>query len=307
MIRDLSRKQGKDINFIIEGHDIELDRTIIDQIGEPIVHLLRNAVDHGIEEPEERKKSGKKEQGTIKLIAEREKGFAIIEVEDDGVGLDVKTIKESAIKKGLIKDGTSLTNEQIIDFIFDPRFSMTKEVTAISGRGVGLDVVKTKVEALGGSVKVDSKPGTGTKFRLEMPLTLAIIQAMLMNVGKEIYTVPLQSIVRTVRLKEENIKSVMGNEVAVLPDMNVPIIRLHDMFNIPRENKEKEEEKESLIVIVRKGDALAGLAVDSIVSEQDVIIKPLRTKIMKETKGFAGFTILGTGKAVLILDVNSLV
>jgi len=302
MVRDLAKKENKDINFIVEGHDIELDRTIIDQIGEPIVHLLRNAVDHGIESKEERKNSGKK-QGTIKLTAEREKGFAIIELEDDGAGLDLKKIKDTAINKGLVKTGTALTDEQIINLLFDPKFSMAKRVTAVSGRGVGLDVVKTKVEALGGSVKVDSKPGKGTKFRLELPLTLAIIQAMLMNVGKEIYAVPLQSIVRTVRIKEENIKGVMGNEVAVLQDMNVPIIRLHDMFDVARE----KEVKEDLLVIVRNGKTLAGLAVDSIMSEQDIITKPLRTKIMKETKGFAGFTILGTGKVVLILDVAGLV
>jgi len=303
MVRDLSKQESKEINFIVEGHDIELDRTIIDQIGEPIVHLLRNAVDHGIESKEERKNSGKKQQGTIKLTAEREKGFAIIELEDDGAGLDLKKIKNVAVNKGLIKAGIQLNDEQIINLLFDPKFSMTKKVTAVSGRGVGLDVVKTKVEALGGSVKVDSKPGKGTKFRLELPLTLAILQAMLMNVGREIYAVPLQSIVRTVRIKDENIKGVMGNEVAVLQDMNVPIIRLHDMFDVVRDR----EEKEDLLVIVRKGKALAGLAVDSIMSEQDIIIKPLRTRIMKETKGFAGFTILGTGKVVLILDVAGLV
>jgi len=276
MVRDLAKQENKEINFIVEGHDIELDRTIIDQIGEPIVHLLRNAIDHGIESKEERKKSGKKQQSTIKLTAEREKGFAIIELEDDGAGLDLKKIKDTAINKGLIKDDVQLNDEQIINLLFDPKFSMANKVTAVSGRGVGLDVVKTKVEALGGSVKVDSKPGKGTKFRLELPLTLAIIQAMLMNVGNEIYAVPLQSIVRTVRIKDENVKGVMGNEVAVLQDMNVPIIRLHDMFDVPRE----KELKEDLLVIVRKGKALAGLAVDSILNEQDIIIKPLRTKIM---------------------------
>jgi len=305
MVRDLAKTENKEINFIIEGHDIELDRTLIDQIGEPIVHLLRNAIDHGIELPSVRIKRKKPKVGTIKLIARREKGYAIIEIEDDGNGIDNNKLREVAIRRGLIsaEEAAKLSDEALKKFLFDSRFSTAERITKVSGRGVGLDVVKTNVESLGGNIKTDYTFGKGMKITLELPLTLAIIQAMLMNVGKEIYAVPLQSIVRTVKVKEENIKGVMGNEVAVLQDMNVPIIRLHDMFNVPRE----KEIKEDLLVIIRKGKALAGLAVDSIMSEQDIIIKPLRTRIMKETKGFAGFTILGTGKVVLILDVAGLV
>jgi len=304
MVRDLAVAEKKEIDFVMEGTDIELDRTIIDQIGEPLVHLLRNAVDHGIELPSVRLENKKPKQGKITLTARRERGYAIIEVKDDGKGLDPNKIREVAVKKGLYskEEAAALNEEQVKMILFDPRFSMAEKVTKVSGRGVGMDVVKRNIEALGGNIKIDSQPGKGMKVTLELPLTLAIIKALLIQVGPETYALPLTNVMRSIRVPKENIKGMFGNEVVVLPTEEIPLIRLHKRFNIPEEKKQEG----ALVVIVRKGDALAGLAVDSVVSEQEIIIKPMN-QLIKKRKEFAGFTILGTGRVVLILDVNNLV
>lgn len=303
MVRDLSKEEGKDVDLVMEGSDIELDRSIIDKIGEPLVHLLRNSVDHGIELPEERKVLKKPMVGIVKLSARREKGYAIIEVEDDGRGLDLNEIKEIAIRKGLVaaEDAAELKDEEIISQLFKPGFSINKKVTKSSGRGVGLDVVKSHVEGLGGTVRVESELGKRTKFTLELPLTLAIIKALMIKVGVETYAIPLTNVVRTIKVSDKYIKSIEDNEVIIIGKENIPLVRLHDLFGAPR-----GAEEGVLVVIVKKGDAFAALAVDSLVDEQDIIIKPLST-ILKESKGFAGATILGTGKVALILDIGTLI
>lgn len=302
MVRDLARKEGKDINFVVEGLELELDRTVIDEIGEPLVHLLRNAVDHGIESVDGRKEEGKKEQATIKLSARREKNAAVIEVEDDGGGMSIEEIKKKAIEKEIAteKEIASLPSKKIMQFIFDPKFSTANKVTEVSGRGVGLDVVKNKIEALNGAVNIETVEGHGTKFTLELPLTMAIIQCFLVDVDKEKYAIPLSNVVRSVKVEANKIKSIEGNETFILDAEDIPLIRLNKMFDLPDVSKESYT-----TVIVEKSGDQAGLVVDRIAGKQELIIKPL-DKSLKESQGFSGCTILGDGSVALILDLNSL-
>lgn len=296
MVRDLAQKAKKKINFVIEGSDIELDRTIIDQIGEPLVHLLRNAVDHGIEK-----------KGTIKLAAIRERGYASVSVQDDGRGLDLKRIKEAAVRRGIITalKAKDLSQEEITELIYHPHLSVSKTVTRVSGRGVGLNVVRTKVETLGGKVLLASEPNKGCKFTMEFPLTLAIISALLAKVEDEVYAIPLSDVERLVRVEKDQIKSFLDQEVAVVERKDIPLLRLTKLFNIEA-HEGLAPKRSEMAVLVKKGQALAGLVVDSIISEQEIIVKPLG-KFLRVTKGFAGVTILGDGRAVLILDITSLI
>lgn len=302
MIRDIATKQKEQVNLVVEGGDIELDRTVIDKLGEPLVHLLRNAVDHGIESPEERKAQKKSTIGTVRLVARREKEYAVIEVEDDGRGVSDEEIKKVAMEKGIItrEEAARLSHDDTMTLMCDNRFSTTKKVTEYSGRGVGLNVVKTMVDSLGGTLKIDSKPGKGTKVTMKLPLTLAIIKALLTKVGDDIYAIPVTNVVRSIRLRPQNIKKMLDHEVAVLPKQNVPLLRLYDLFNIPH-----EKEEGVLMVMVNTGSEFIGLGVDELVDEQDIIIKPL-DKLVKRNKAFAGFTILGDGRAVLIVDVANI-
>jgi len=301
MIRDLAKQENKQVNLIMEGNEIKLDRALLDEIGEPLIHLLRNAVDHGIESPTERKEAGKKTEGTIRLTAKREKGYAIIEVEDDGRGLDLEKIKKSAVKQGLIfKEGGG--KEQIMDLLFKG-FSTTKKVTNVSGRGVGLNVVKNKVDNLGGEIKVESNPGKRSKFMIKLPLTLAIIKALFVGVGDQQYAVPISFIERLVSVKEKDVKGVLNYETIVLDEEDIPLIRLNNLFNI-ESNAESSDNQP--IVVVKKEEEKFGLGVDSLLDEQDIVVKPLN-KAVRENKYFAGSTIIGSGQAILILDVANLV
>jgi len=302
MIRDLARKEQKQVNLVVEGGEIELDRKIVDKLGEPLVHLLRNAVDHGIEVPNERKKLGKPATGTIRLVARRERDFAVVEVEDDGGGIGEEKIKRVAVEKGIIsrKEAAGLGYEETMALLFDSRFSAAERVTEVSGRGVGLDVVKRTVESLGGTVQVATQPGKGMKVTLKFPLTLAIISALLTRVGEEVYAVPLTSVVRSVRVRAEDVRRVVGREVVVLSEGNVPLLRLRDFFSFPH-----EKEKGVLMVLVNRGDEFLGLGVDALLDKQDIIVKPL-DRLVRQSRVFAGFTILGDGRPALILDVNSL-
>ena len=300
MIRDLAKQENKQVNLIMEGNEIKLDRALLDEIGEPLIHLLRNAVDHGIESSTERKEAGKKTEGTIRLTAKREKGYAIIEVEDDGGGLDLEKIKKSAVKQGLIsKEGGG--KEQIMDLLFKG-FSTTKKVTNVSGRGVGLNVVKNKVDNLGGEIKVESNPGKGSKFMIKLPLTLAIIKALFVGVGDQQYAVPISSIERLVSVKEKDVKGVLNYETIVLDEEDIPLIRLNDLFNI----ESNAGSDNQLIVVVKKKEEKFGLGVDSLIDGQDIVVKPLN-KAVKENRYFAGSTIIGSGQVILILDVANLV
>jgi len=298
MIRDLAKLQKKEVSLKIQGGDIELDRSVVDEIGESLVHLLRNAVDHGIETPQERNKSDRPPQGTIKLTATRTKDFAVIEVFDDGAGLDIEEIKESALKRGILSP--EATKEEVIDSVFSG-VSTTKEVTEISGRGFGLNIVKEKIESLGGSIQVESEIGKGTKFVIQIPLTLAIIKTLFVEVGGRTYAIPLANIERLVSVSKEDIKGMLNYEAIVLNEENIPITRLNVLFGTPSLAFERQR-----IVIVRKEKEELGLAVDALMTTQEIVLKPLN-RLTRENKYFAGFTIIGSGEVVLILDIANLI
>ncbi|WP_245747794.1 chemotaxis protein CheA [Methanolobus profundi] len=306
MVRDLAKSEGKQINLIIEGKEIELDRTVLDEIGDPLVHLLRNAVDHGIEPEEERQNIGKPIAGLVRLAASRQRNSVLIEVEDDGKGMDPAHLRDVAVKKGLLtrEEVDKLSDADALNLIFMPGFSGAKTVTDISGRGVGMDAVKTKIEALGGSVKITSVPGQGSIMRLQLPLTVAIIQSLMVTVSDETYAIPLGNVIRDVGIKASDIKTIEGKEVIMLRGEVLPLLRLHDVLNCPTEPEEKEN---LIVVVVEKMGNNIGFVVDDLLGQQEVIIKTLDNKILKNMKGFAGATILGDGSVALILDIATLI
>lgn len=299
MIRDLSLELDKEINFIVEGQDTELDRTVIDEIGEPLIHLLRNAADHGIESREKRIESGKSEVGTIKLLAYQEGTKAVIEVKDDGAGIDVEKVRAKAEKNGISTEGMS--ESDIKNLIFAQGFSTNEVVTDISGRGVGMDVVKTKIASLGGTVDVYSEMGKGSSFIIKLPLTLQIIQALLVKVGEESFAISLGFIDRVIDFNQAEIKSTNGKEVIVYRGNVIPIIRLNEKLGIDCDNSGK-----SFIIIVKVGDRVVGLLVNSLLGQQEIVIKHLG-KTLENMKEYVGATILGDGLVTLILDIAALI
>lgn len=305
MIRDLAKELGKEINLVIEGEETELDRTVIDEIGDPLVHLLRNAVDHAISTPEEREKTGKPRAGTVKLIAYPEGNQVVIRVDDDGKGINPDTILKKAIEKGLVteKEAEKLEAQDIIMLIFKPGFSTAEKVTDVSGRGVGMDVVRTRIESLGGNISVQSKVGEGSSFIIRLPLTLAIIQALLIGLGKEIYAIPLSSIEETISLSPDEIKTIQDKEVILLRGSVLPVIRLGE--TLEADYLQGEDEQSLYVVVVKTGQRRAGIMVDSLIGQQEIVIKSLG-KLLNGFKQFAGATILGDGRVALILDVASL-
>ena len=305
MIRDLSKKLDKKMELYMTGEDTELDRTVVDQIGVPLQHLLRNSADHGLESAELRKKRGKPESGSIHLNAFQEGNNVIIEVSDDGNGIDTESVKSKAIERGLItpEQGAALSQKEIIDFLFMPSFSMAKQISDVSGRGVGLDVVKSNIEALGGDVEVKSILGEGSKFTVRLPLTLAIIQALMVEVRNEKYAISLGSIETIEEIMADEIKFVQAKEVIHIRGMVIPLIRLDQLLDCEPD----DEERESLtVIIVRKGDKFAGLIVDELNGQQEIVIKSLGKYINNSTKIISGATVLGDGEVALILDVNTL-
>jgi len=303
MVRDLSRKLNKNVDFEIEGQDTELDRTILDEISDPLVHLVRNAVDHGIENPLEREKAGKSETGHIKLSARREKNNVIIEIEDDGKGLDVEVLKKKALEKGLLSplDIENLSEDEVRMLIFVPGFSTKENVTEISGRGVGMDAVKIAVEKLGGKVRIYSKKGEYTKIRINLPPTVAIIKSLLVEVGPETYAIPISNVVKALSVDNNDYKLVKGTPLLYINDKLVPILELKETFNVECEKSDKQ-----IAIIVEKENEEVGLIVDSIIDQQEIVIKPL-TNIFSSLKGFIGVTILGDGRVIPILDVSMLI
>ncbi|AIY89720.1 Signal transduction histidine kinase CheA [Geoglobus acetivorans] len=303
MVRDLAKKLGKKVELIMEGLDTELDRTVLDQINDPLIHIVRNCVDHGIEYPDERKASGKSEVGKIRLSAWRDKNYIIIEIEDDGKGLDTEKIKKKAIEKGLISpdEAERMNEDDIKMLIFMPGFSTKEKASEISGRGVGMDVVKTTVEKLGGSVKLFSEKGKGTKIRIQLPPTVAIIKSLLIRVGNETYAIPISNVVEAIYVTSDSVKNIHGSEFLLVRGKLVPVFRLRDLFKINGSKSEKE-----VGIIVEKENEKYVLIADAITDQQEIVIKPLYGHLAK-IKGFNGVTILGDGKVVPILDVSTLI
>ncbi len=304
LVRDLSRELGKKINLIIEGEDTELDKSIIEEIGDPLVHMIRNAVDHGIESPQERKEKGKPEEGTIWLRAYNEGNMIVIEIKDDGKGMDAEILKKKAIEKGIItpQEAENLSEKEAFMLIFKPGFSTAAKITNVSGRGVGMDVVKTNIEKLNGIIEVDSVPGKGSTFKLKIPLTLAIIQALLVASQEDLFAVPLSNVIETVRIVEEDIYTIEGKSVLKLRDEVLPLVNMADIFEI---EKILEPEKYLYVVILGLGATKIGLIVDRFIGQEEIVIKSLG-EFLKGLSGIAGATIRGDGRVTLILDVASL-
>lgn len=305
MIRDLSKKLDKKMELYMTGEDTELDRTVIDEIGDPLMHLLRNSADHGLESSEDRRKAGKPEVGSIFLDAYQDGNNVVIEVRDDGAGINVEKVKQKAIEKGTItrEQAETMTDKDVIDLLFRPSFSTAEKITDVSGRGVGLDVVKTRIEALGGDIEARTKFGEGSNFIIRLPLTLAIIQALMVEIGPEKYAIPLGSIQTIEDVPVSDIKYVQTKEVINLRGTVIPIIRLADILDV---EQTKESPENLTVVIVSKGDKLAGLVIDNLIGQQEIVIKSLG-KYINNNKMIGGATILGDGEVALILDVNTLV
>ena len=305
MIRDLSKKLNKKMELYISGEDTELDRTVIDEIGDPLMHLLRNAADHGLESDEERTALGKPETGSIILNAFQEGNNVVIEIKDDGKGINAQKIKEKAISKGTItaEQGEAMTDKEIIDLLFRPSFSTAEKISDVSGRGVGLDVVKTKIESLGGDVEVRTTVGQGSNFIIRLPLTLAIIQSLMVELGNEKYAIPLGSIQTIEDVPVSDVKYVQTKEVINLRGNVIPLIRLNEVLDV---ESSKAKDENLTVVIVTKGDKLAGFVVDNLIGQQEIVIKSIG-KYIKNSKMISGATILGDGEVALILDVNTLV
>jgi len=304
MVHDLCQKLDKKIELKTTGEQTELDKTVMEKIGDPLVHLVRNSIDHGIEMPEERLAANKPESGTIELNAFHKGGNIIIEIKDDGAGFNKDRIKEKAIERGLIASDEHLSDDKIYDLIFQPGFSTAEQLSDISGRGVGMDVVKRNIRELGGSIDVTSEEGNGTTFTIRLPLTLAILDGQLVCVGDEIYITPLVSIVESLQIKEEFVNNIAGQtELYKVREDYIPIVRMHDMFGIDVERKGLEG---GLLVVVEGDGKKAGLLVDELLGQQQVVIKSLETNY-KRVDGVSGATILGDGTVALILDVDGLI
>ncbi|MBR5116272.1 MAG: chemotaxis protein CheA, partial [Lachnospiraceae bacterium] len=305
MIRDLNRSLGKPMELTMTGEDTEMDRTVVDEIGDPLMHLLRNSADHGIEPPEERVAAGKPETGQIFLHAYQDGNNVVIEVGDDGRGIDAEAVKQRAIERGVItpEQGEAMSEKAIIGLLFNAGFSTAKVVSEISGRGVGLDVVKSKVESLNGEVDVRTKLGEGSTWIIRLPVTMAIIQALMVKVGGETYAIPLDSIQIIEDVAPNEIKLVQNKEVINLRGSVTPLIRLSESLDV---QSNQPENSNMVVVIVRKGDQQAGLVIDEMLGQLEIVIKPLG-KYTSKCKFISGATILGDGEIALILDTNALV
>lgn len=306
VVRDLSHNRGKKVNLVIEGEETELDKKIIDQIGDPLMHMVRNSIDHGIETPEERKQAGKPVEGLLHLNAYHVGNNIVISVKDDGKGLDAEKLKAKAVEKGLLsqEDAAALPTRDSLNLIFRAGFSTAAQVTDISGRGVGMDVVRRSIEQLGGAIEIETEIGNGTTFSIKLPLTLAIIQALLVEAGNEMYAIPISHISETIRISKKDIHSVKGQgEVIRLRNTVVPLLNMKRVMNI--QTDENEEDK-LYVAVLKHGDTFAGLIVDRMVNEEEIVIKSLGGDIT-HAPYIAGAAILGNGRVILILDAVSLI
>ena len=304
MVRDLAKNRGKEVDFTMEGRDIELDRTILDEISDPLMHLLRNAVDHGIDEPEEREARGKPRRGSIRLAARRDRNYVSIEVSDDGQGVDLEKIFNAALEAGLAapEERASFGEEDALRLLVTPGFSTAREISGVSGRGVGLDVVKNKVESLGGMLIMQTVKGEGTTFAMKLPLTLAIIQALLVKVQSEIYAIPLGMVAETAVISSHDVKFVSNQEVIFLRDETLPLVRLSRCLGLAETNGKGAFP----VVVVEVAPRSVAIAVDELLGQQEIVITSL-DKFLKGIRGFGGATILGTGEVALILDIPTLI
>jgi two-component system chemotaxis sensor kinase CheA len=301
VVRDLQKDLGKKVNLLLEGEDTELDKTVVDDLMDPIMHCVRNSVDHGIESPEKRKEAGKDETGTVLLKAANEGNSIVIDVVDDGGGINVEKVKAKAIDKGLIHPSKVLSDQEAAQLIFMPGFSTAEKITNVSGRGVGLDVVKTMIEKLNGTIQVTSEHGKGSKFSIRLPLTLAIIQGLLVRVGREVYSIPIASVIESVRVKKSEINTIDNHEVLNVRNEVISVLRLSRLFNI----RTNEDGDYCFVVIVGSQDKKIGVMVDNLIGEEDVVIKPLRDQFT-QSPGISGASILGDGSVSLIIDVTQL-
>ena len=304
MVRDVSKELGKEINLTIEGEETELDRTVIDEIGDPIMHLLRNSLDHGVESPDAREAKGKPRVGEVGLIARHEGNNVVIMITDDGAGIDANKIRRKAVEKGMITqdEADRLDDTDAVRLIFLPGFSMAEQITDISGRGVGMDVVRSKIEALSGHVDVETHIDEGSIFKIKLPLTLAIIQAMLVRVQEEMYAIPLTSIDSTVNIEPTDIQTIQNKEVIVLRGEIIPIVRMEEALQVPH----VKDSEELFVVVVHAGEAKAGIVVDNLIGQQEIVIKTLGN-LFAGLKLFGGATVLGDGRVALILDVATMI
>jgi two-component system chemotaxis sensor kinase CheA len=302
-VRDLSRKTGKEVDFVVSGKEIELDRLVLDEINDAVLHLLRNAVDHGIEKPEDRKKAGKEDKGKVILSAMREGNHVVVSVEDDGRGMDIEELKSIAVERRFITsyEASRMSDTDVYELLSEPGLSTAKEITDISGRGVGFDVVESKVKSLGGSVRITSEKGRGTNVELRLPLTTAIIKALLVGVESEIYAIPLDSVREIVAVGENDLKTVEGKELFRYREHVLPLLRLKSILDVPG-----NEDRIGPVVVVERNEKIFGVMVDRHIGQQEIVVKPLEG-MLKGRKEFTSATILGDGTVALILDVGGLV
>ena len=302
MVRKLARELGKEIEFKMEGSNIEVDRTILEKLGDVLVHLLRNAVDHGIEAPEERIAKGKPRAGRVELIAKREKSHILIIVKDDGKGIDPEKVKKKAVERGLIspEQAAEMRPEDAINLIFLPGFSTAEKVSDVSGRGVGMDVVQDVIKTLNGSISVKSEIGKGSTFILKLPISMAIIQALLVKIRDETYAIPINNILETIEIKANQLKTIGRKKVIVLREEIIPVVMLHELFGV-----EYIEKNKFPAIVVDVGAQKVAIGVDELLNKKDIVIKSLG-KMLSNIREFAGATILGDGRVVLIIDINNL-
>jgi len=300
VVRDVAKHDGKEVEFVIEGGETELDRSVMDGLSDPLLHLIRNGINHGIELPEVRERAGKRRVGMLRLSAHRDRDNVVIELSDDGAGIDIERVRKKAVERGLATSEAAslLTDEEVLAFLFQPGFSTAEKITDISGRGVGLDVVKSSIEALKGSVKVSSVPGQGTRFELILPPTMAIIQVMIVRINTRRIAIPINSVIEVASLTADAIHRIGSNEAILLRDEVLPIYRLDEMFGPPT--------KGDIILVVQYEDRKCGLPLDLVEGQQEVVVKPLN-RLIGSSRGVSGVTILGDGDVVPVVDVNTMV
>jgi two-component system chemotaxis sensor kinase CheA len=305
VVRDVAAKRGKQVEFVMDGTETELDRSVIEEIGDPLLHLIRNAVDHGIEEPEERLAMGKPAAGCLKLSARHADSFILISIEDDGRGINLEAVKRKAVERGVVTQDQvdRMSDEEAVELIFAPGLSTAEAITDVSGRGVGMDVVRANIEKISGWVDVESRKGEGTTFTIRLPLTLAIVQALLVQVGGGIYALPIHAVTETVRIEPDVIHRVNNRDAILLRDEVLPLVSLAKVLGLTTQSG---EDRTRLVVAVQAANRQVGLIVDGLVGEQEIVIKPLG-QFVGEIPGISGAAILGDGNVALIVDVAALI